>query len=146
MPCRSEHMEPTAREEESRRVSKLLAYVYNRLAIKPSEDLPFDMTVLNDCTSNTYGNLHLLDAFVANLCSLLRSLTTEQMESIVYDGHNKQSRQLADWWENHKEIDIARIEKSAEHIKRSEAKKKKIKEKTLEIYRLRQEIRKLQRS
>lgn len=49
-------------------------------------------------------------AHIDYLCDLITSLLPHQLELIVYNAHNKTSRQLADWWENHLEAAARRIE------------------------------------
>ncbi len=49
-----------------------------------------------------------LDVATAELCELLHGLSEEDMARIVYDGRRKESRDLANWWEQHQEVDRQR--------------------------------------
>lgn len=42
---------------------------------------------------------------VPMLCATLKSLTASQMKKIVFDPHNRKSRDLANWWDDHQKMD-----------------------------------------
>jgi hypothetical protein len=49
------------------------------------------------------------DYLVSELCSLITNMNEEQLERIVYNAKDKQSRRVADWWEEHLEADRRRV-------------------------------------
>lgn len=48
---------------------------------------------------------------IPNLCKMLRLMTDAERESIVYNPHDRRSRDLADWWEEHQKADEHRLMK-----------------------------------
>lgn len=101
MPCTSSN--PTPREIESQLVATLLIYVYEWL-----DKTNLISEQLKAASESCYGNTIFLDTWTAELCALVRSLNEEQLHTIVYDGTSRISRRLADWWEDHQEVDSAR--------------------------------------
>lgn len=101
MPCSSDYMEPTAREIESRKVNKLLAYILPKMGMI----VPADITYASEYI---YGKPDTLDADTDLMCKLCGSLDEEKQNEIIYNGRDKMARQLADWWENHQEFDRVR--------------------------------------
>lgn len=71
MPCRSDYMEPTARENESRKVNKLLAYILPKMGMS----VPADITYASEYI---YGKPDTLDADTDLLCKLCGSLIVWQ--------------------------------------------------------------------
>lgn len=96
MPCNSDYLDPTTRERELQRAAKLLVFVLECLHEKPS-------AAIVEASKDQYCKVD----YVAALCGWIRTLTKEQRDAIVYDGRNKTSRDLADWWEEHQEADCA---------------------------------------
>lgn len=45
------------------------------------------------------------ERLVPELCKIIKSLSKDEFEKIVYNAHNKQSRALADWWEEQLDLD-----------------------------------------
>lgn len=105
MPCQCDHMDATEREKESRRVCRLLAYLIPRLeeGAAPSEDVI-------KAKDNYYGDIARLDEHTAILCASINGMTEEHKNSVMYDGRNKEARELASWWEEHQEMDAKRKE------------------------------------
>lgn len=104
MPCRSDHMEPTAREIESNKVAKHLVFLLNRLGVKaPNEIL--------HATTTMYGKPSRCDDYTMLLCHIIGSLTEKQLDAFVYNGRVHESRMLAEWWDNHQELDKKRAAK-----------------------------------
>lgn len=98
MPCRSEHMEPNEREKESKLVAEHLEYIRLCLDSKP------DLELYNIVTSY-YGAPDKVDELTTRLCFLLRNLSKGEEDYIIYNARSRQSRRLADWWEQHQEFD-----------------------------------------
>lgn len=106
MPCRCDHMEPTAREIESQLVAGLLIHVLSfpsHAHIKAPEGL-------GDAVKSTYGNLKKADEWTALLCKLLSEMTDDELDVIVYNGRDKWARKLAEWKEKHEAADRKRKE------------------------------------
>jgi len=99
MPCRSDYLEPRDAEIESRRVAQFIIYVDAKLSNHPA-------TWILAAASSTYGNEDKVSELTAMLCATLRELTEDQLDEIVYNGRNRESRLLADWWDEHKEADV----------------------------------------
>lgn len=100
MPCRDYTYEEEGdanrrRDERERRVKKLAEYVSKSLLLK---------NVVRDN----------LDENTRFLCSTIKGMKKWQLDKIVYDGHNKTARDLADWWEDHQERDRAREKEEEE--------------------------------
>ena len=64
-----------------------------------------------EAAESYYPNTKLLNEMVVDLCSTIRQMTDEQRDKIIYDGRNSDARKLADWWDEHKKADEARIKK-----------------------------------
>ncbi|MES3005284.1 MAG: hypothetical protein V4690_04270 [Patescibacteria group bacterium] len=113
MPCRSDYLEPTTREQELQRAAKLLVYVRRKMGIEP-EDWALSQS------GNIYAND---DRAVIELCAALTSMTSDVLETIVYNPHDAESRDLADWWEVHQAADAEREKREAEQAQDEETKK-----------------------
>lgn len=57
------------------------------------------------------------------LCSNIKKMNQRQLDTIVYDGHNKMARDLADWWEEHQEMDREREKEKQERVKARQLRK-----------------------
>lgn len=100
MPCNTDYMEPNVRERQRRLAAQLLIYVYGRLGLTIS-------TRIKIAADDIYGG-PANDDFVTELCSILKIMSTAQIDEVVYDARDKTARQLADWWEEHQEEDRKR--------------------------------------
>jgi len=98
MPCVSDYMEPTGKERKLQQTAQLLEYALFEL------NLPIPSKV-KTASSNIYCHLDL----VPDLCELITNMNDLQRDRVVYNAYNKQSRELAHWWENHQEADRKRI-------------------------------------
>jgi len=106
MPCRSDYMDPTNKEQGLHETAMLLIYVYNRTDTKVSSKL---IKASND--------MYCEDDYVQELCTAIRAFSPEQENIIMYDGRNPIARRLADWWSIHLEADNARIDKERQDHK-----------------------------
>jgi len=116
MPCRSDYMEPNAREIESKRVCQLLKYLF------AAANIPATAQVIGRVEQGAkefYGNPDSLDADTDLLCQLLRTLPDDTAATVVYDGRNPEARKLADWWDHHQAADTER-EAEEEHRRNNE--------------------------
>lgn len=128
MPCNCDYMEPTTHEIRSKEVAQHLAYVYKKLNQKVPKEVM-------EASSHIYGNVGKLNEMVVSLCDMLTHMEDIVRDSIVYNPKEKESRRLADWWEEHQEADRKRIakEKKASEMKRlAEKAKGKLSKKELE--------------
>lgn len=98
MPCNSDYMDPTNKEKELQETAKLLVYALKKKRRKVPK-------WVSDAAKDIYC---LEDKVVPELCSLIRSFHKEDMDRIVYNGRDKTSRRLADWWEEHEKADKKR--------------------------------------
>lgn len=101
MPCRSDYMEPTATETYSHNTAKLIWVLSNKL------DRETDQWI-RDAANNSYGNHRRHNDLTAILCGLFSSMTEDQLNAFVYNGRDGDARKLADWWDNHQEVDARR--------------------------------------
>lgn len=116
MPCNSSYLAARPDEEWRRQTAQLYRYALKELGREVPEGV-------NNDADNYYGGAD----YVPNLCKLLRSLTEDEIERIVY-ARKPIARRLADWWEEHQEADRLREEeeqKAAEAAKQ-EAEKARI--------------------
>jgi len=110
MPCRSDHMEANGREIESRVVAKHLVYILPIMG----KELPAGV---KKASTEYYGNPQKLDEWTALLCATCKELEADEAlaDEYLWDGRMKNARELAGWWENHKEFDRKReAEEAAE--------------------------------
>lgn len=118
MPCRSDYMEPSEREIESRAVANHLIYVFTKL--KQTVNITPE---IKEASTAYYGNIKMVDTWTALLCSTLRELSQTDIDKIVYNAKDACSRSLADWWERHQAWDLKR---EADEKKKKDSEKKKM--------------------
>jgi len=106
MGCRSDYMEPSQREKESKLVCTLLKYLLHSMG----QSVPARIT---KAAEETYGEVFHLDQDTDLLCSLCKEMSDEQAAKHLYDGRNAEARRLADWWDHHQEADRKREEVEA---------------------------------
>jgi hypothetical protein len=111
MPCRSDYLEPSGQELESKRVCDLIIY----LGESVGGEIP---AWIREAAEDYYGNVERLDEATKILCARIRLLDEGQMEQLVYNGRSKQARRLAGWWERHQEWDARRVKEERETRKR----------------------------
>ncbi len=111
MPCKSDYLDASGQELESKRVCKLLIYAYEEL-IKGVPDW------IRKSAGDYYGNVSRLDEATMLLCECCREMTSHEREAVIYDAHNKTARDLASWWERHLEWDKRRVKEEEETRKR----------------------------
>lgn len=111
MPCRSDHMEPNAREVESKLVAEHIVYFFTEIDI--ADKIPEDVA---KAAKEYYGDPDKCDLFTALLCNAIEQCPVHEGHAVIYNGRKKKSRALADWWENHKEVDRKREEEEAQEL------------------------------
>lgn len=102
MPCNSDHMQPTKKEEYRQKTCHLYAYALTTLGREVPEEVV-----------RGAGSVYTSHDPTAALCELLQGLSDDGLERVVYNAHSADSRRLADWWEAHQEADRIREEKDA---------------------------------
>jgi cell division protein FtsB len=110
MPCRCDYMDPTQRELETRLVCQLLIYIQSTHIF----DIDLSKNVLEGA-HHSYGrsDVNDVDELTAQLCDLCQRMENNLIgRKVLYDGYNRDSRRLADWWQNHQEMDRQREEKT----------------------------------
>lgn len=115
MPCNSDYLDPNAREVELKRAAGLLVFILERTGQSVTREL-------RETANDSYAKRD----YVATLCSVLKRLNSKEFDDVVYNARDKQSRDLADWYEEHEAADRAR-----EHQEKSAALDKKIKRQAL---------------
>jgi hypothetical protein len=106
-------MEPNLRERELKRAAGLLAYVLTQLGA------PVPKWVASEAVNEYASN----GESITGLCKLLRSLTPEKRDAIVYNAHDATARDLANWWEEHQAEDRKRETAEAAEAERLRKKK-----------------------
>ncbi len=112
MPCTSDCCEPSEQHKELQKVAKLLVYVFSQLEY----DIP---DPIKTASLTEYGDRTKLDEYTELLCATCKNMSEGQKSSIIYNARSALSRQLADWWEYHQEVDRRREEE--ENNKRQQA-------------------------
>lgn len=103
MPCRSDYLEQNKREAELQRAAKLYVYFLQ------AQNKPVPKSVKK--AADTYYCTN--DRPLLSLCADMRSLRRKnraEFDRIVYNAKNAQSRDLANWWEDHRAADLKRIQ------------------------------------
>lgn len=109
MPCNSDYMNPSSREAQLQQTAKCMLYVLTMLCKSVPDRL---IRAANDpCCCDDY---------VEPLCSEIKAMTQEQMDRIMYNGRVEASRDLAHWWDKHRDADRIRVE-TEERIKQRKA-------------------------
>jgi len=105
-------MEPHDYERRLQETAELLVFVKTELGLNISKRL-----------LNASENIYCKADYVPELCKTIRTLDETQLNQIVYNARRKQSRALADWWDEHQEADRQREEAEANERKRKALRK-----------------------
>jgi len=98
MPCRYDEPEPDTRQLHLQRSAKLLIFVKTRL----QQRIP---AWLEAQASSRFADD---ERCVTDLCALLKGMSDVERDRLIYDARDRDSRDLADWWEDHLREDAAR--------------------------------------
>ena len=94
MPC---YTPPESDNEiESRKVCELILIFDKKMGIVT----PYEIKKWAE-----YGYHNHCDIVVPMLCEKINSLSEEELERIVYNGRDRESRRLADWFDDHDKFD-----------------------------------------
>lgn len=111
MGCRNDYLEATGLERGLKEAAELALYAVNKLNEHVASKGGLDVLhTLPQPIFDQAANYYAKDAGqVQYLCNFIRRvMTDEQREAIVYNAHDPKARELATWWEAHKEADAAR--------------------------------------
>lgn len=97
MPCYTP--DESYHDEESRRVSRLILIFDKKMGIESDPRV-------KKWASSYYVNA--CNIVTPMLCEKINSLSKEELEKIVYNGRDKESRMLADWFDEHDKFDKER--------------------------------------
>jgi hypothetical protein len=114
MPCNCDYLEPTEKEAKLRRTSQLLEYSL----IELGKNVP---DYVSRAATSLYCNE---ERVVADLCGLIEGLSSSGMKKVVYNPYKKESRDLANWWEEHQAADKERIRREKQDKTLKDIKKK----------------------
>ena len=108
MPCVSDYMEPNTQEIESRAIAQLLIYVDSKLS---TVNLVDQMVIR--AAQDAYGAPAHINTLTNRLCRAIRNMSEAELDHVVYNARDPESRKLADWWERHETFDSS--PEAAEH-------------------------------
>lgn len=100
MPCRSDYMEPNAKEQANRRAAKLLVWAKTKLGKSVPE-------YAKKAAADAYGKGG--DRATPELCAVLRAMQPGRRDAFLRDNCvTAEGRDLMDWWQAHEQSDAAR--------------------------------------
>lgn len=103
MPCYEP--QPTERTLQAQRTAKAIVLLFTKMGLTaPTWVL---QVYLADARSDLSGAANQLTEF---LCTTIRGLHKSELDRHVYDGRDKDSRFIADWWQEHEAFDNQREE------------------------------------
>ena len=103
MPCNSDYMEPTRVEEKLQRSAQLLIYIRAKLGLRAKNWMTLAAETVY-CSE---------DKSVPKLCATLRWLEQNKNNRFLLE-HTKDSRDLANWWEEHQAADEKRAQRESQ--------------------------------
>lgn len=120
MPCNSDYMKQDELELHIQKTAQLVKFVKTKLGLIITKD--------ESELDTSYPNRSKADFITERLCSLIKGMTPDDRERIVWNAKNRSSRLLADWWDEHQTADRKRIHEEAskqrdEQLKKSALKK-----------------------
>jgi RPA family protein len=108
-------MEQNESEAYVQNTAQLVIYVKEQLGLKPTKQEKDLDTYYTDTSKS--------DKITRTLCSLITKMDDETRNKIVYNGKDKTSRRLADWWDEHQEADKKRLADEAKQKQKEKIKK-----------------------
>ena len=104
MPCRSDHMEPNAREQANRRAAKLLVWAKTRLGKVVPEYAKL-------AAKDAYGNGG--DRAINELCTLFKQMHPTRVKAFMEANcMDPLGRDCIAWWQEHQVSDAAKAKPS----------------------------------
>lgn len=98
MPCNSDYMNPTKKELRLKETAEFLVFVRKKTGRHVDKKL-------RETSEAIYPKID----YVSELCYEIGNLSEDMLDAVVYNGRDKRSRKLADWWEEHQKADKQRI-------------------------------------
>lgn len=105
---------PSFHHQKLQRSAKLLLYVREKTGQKPEA---WAVKEADNCYASD-------ERSVTELCATLKAMDPKQRDALVYNARNKNSRDLADWWEEHQAADVEREREEAAERDRKKTSKK----------------------
>jgi len=93
MPCESAYLEAAYGEVESKKLCILICFVFKKINWKIPQWIVAGAEAY-------YGNQRRLNELEDLLAQTLKNIYPDQLNEIVYNAHDPNSRKLADWWED----------------------------------------------
>jgi len=90
--------------EESKKLAKFIIRIEANLGNHPHTSI---------LAAAATGDPDKIEILSVVLCDAIRELDEDQLNSIVYNGRDRESRALADWWDEHRANDLAHEEEDA---------------------------------
>lgn len=115
MPCSVDHMMPNASEKLSKKLAKMVLHCHDRQVVS-FDDTDLDLNTVIKAAHDFYGNTHISNDLARLLCASLK----EADEDWIYDGRTRERRDLANWWDEHKSTDEAKVSISVQFQSYSE--------------------------
>lgn len=108
MPCQSDYLDPTRKQQELKQTARLCAFLLKKLGL-----------VVDDNLAEAAADDYCAADYVSLLCKLLKGLSKDKskIERIVYNAHSKKSRELANWWERHQHADRVRKKEERQYAR-----------------------------
>lgn len=110
MPCNSDYLKQTDFEAAMQEAARHCVYVCAKLQVPCPTKFKRQA---EEFYADDVGQVEFL-------CEVIRKMTVKQMNDIVYNGRDRDSRRLADWWDEHLAADKAREEEEAQEKRRQE--------------------------
>ena len=115
MPCNSEYMEATYREIKSRHIAKNIIFILTKL------NRPID-NYISKAAVEYYGNDRKLEVMERFLYKVIKNLSEKELNEFVYNGRCKESRYIANWYDEYK----LEIQKEKDEKYKSKKEKQKV--------------------
>lgn len=110
--CNSDYLAPSTKEIKLKEAAGLLVHLCDKLCERVPDGVRRQ-------AQDSYGNNTMRDddLVVFDLCKMMTKLhdrDPDKFNGIVFDGSDKNSRRLADWWQEHQEADAIRVQNELE--------------------------------
>ena len=117
MPCQGPSDAECRSADHYAQVAENLIYFFNKLKLWNTVPEGFKDGVTAVAASDGWTHQGpTLDEITAALCTAIQAVSPSEAHDVIYDGKSREARRLADWWEDHQELDAAR-EAEEEHEK-----------------------------
>lgn len=106
MPCRGPELtrNESKRNEYVNYTQECLKYAASELGIRRKREI---LDLVNKKQGFVFSQ-EFSDEITVYLCDLLKGLNVIQQDRIIYNAHDRRSRDLANWWEEHQKLDRKR--------------------------------------